>query len=309
MSNVSKQLRSSLAAEWSIDWPQVHSVHTSRDGTVKFLLRLTDDCLIESVLIPDRDKLTQCLSSQVGCPMGCTFCSTGKMGFVRNMLAGEIAGQILVAREYTEKHLPHFKLNNFVFMGMGDPLLNWEEVHKSLQIMHNTNGLNISKRRITVSTVGLPGGITRLGESELALLAVSLHAPTQSLRRELMPRAAQFELPELIRELKDFPLRPRERITIEYLLIRGINDSEEHARELVRLLSPLKCKVNLIGYNPAGEEDVYRAPEEERILTFEKILWSKGLTAILRKSKGQDINAACGQLKTKTTYTGERIEA
>jgi 23S rRNA (adenine2503-C2)-methyltransferase len=223
------------------------------------------------------------------------------MGFVRNMRAGEISGQILTAREYLKKHLPEKRLTNFVFMGMGDPLLNWKEMEKALKILHHPDGLAISKRRITVSSVGFPGMIARLGGNDLALLAVSLHAPTQGLRKELMPRAANFELGDLLTELKDFPLRPRERITIEYLLIKDKNDSPHMARQLAKLLSGLKCKVNLIAYNPAGDKDIYRRPEEEQVLTFEKILWSKGLTATLRKSKGLDINAACGQLKVETT--------
>jgi len=301
MTNVSKSLRGKLAENWLIRPPQIHTVKTSRDGTIKFLLRLEDDCLIESVLIPEQEKMTQCLSSQVGCPMACTFCSTGRMGFVRNMRAGEIAGQILTAREYLKKHLPEKRLTNFVFMGMGDPLLNWEEMEKALNILHHPDGLAVSKRRITVSSVGFPDVISRLGESDLALLAVSLHASNQELRKELMPRAANFELGDLLAELKNFPLRPRERITIEYLLMRDKNDSPHLARQLVKLLSGLKCKVNLIAYNPAGEEDSYLRPEEERVLTFEKILWSKGVTATLRKSKGLDINAACGQLKAETT--------
>lgn len=300
MTNVSKGLRRRLEESWTIRPPRIHTAKTSRDGTVKFLLRLEDDSLIESVLIPEKEKMTQCLSSQVGCPMGCTFCSTGKMGFVRNMRAGEIAGQVLAARNYMQKHLPEKRLTNFVFMGMGDPLLNWEEMKKALTIFHHPLGLDISRRRITVSTVGFPGLISGLGKSDSALLAVSLHAPTQELRRELMPRAAGFELRDLLQELKRFPLRPRERVTIEYLLIQDKNDSPEHARLLAKILDGLKCKVNLIAYNPAGDSDHFQRPNKDRVLTFEKILWSKGLTATLRKSKGLDINAACGQLKAET---------
>lgn len=305
MTNVSKDLRRTMAEHWSMDIPEIHTVQVSRDGTVKFLLLLKDGCLVETVLIPDQDKLTQCLSSQVGCRMGCTFCSTGRMGYIRDMRAGEIAGQILAARDYIKNNLPRSRLTNFVFMGMGDPLLNWGEMRRGLEIMHNPRGLNISKRRITVSSVGFQGMLLRLGQSGLAMPAVSLHAPTQELRKSLMPRAARFELPELIKELRQYPLQPRERITIEYLLIDGLNDSLRQARQLVRLLNGLKCKINLIAYNPAGAEDIYRAPTSERILTFEKELWSKGLTATLRKSKGADINAACGQLKTKMD-TGEK---
>lgn len=302
MTNVSKATRSRLAECATINWPTVETVQTSEDGTIKFLLRLVDGALVETVLIPSssregRQRMTQCLSCQVGCAMGCTFCSTGSMGFERNMNMGEILAQVLVAREYLGDTRPeHPIIRNLVFMGMGEPLLNFNEVMRSLQSLNDANGLAFSPRRITVSTCGIEKGLRELGECGLAYLAVSLHAPTQELRKRLMPKAAHWPVEELIAALETYPLKTRERVTFEYLLLGGVNDGIEEARELVRLVSRTKGKLNLIVYNPA-EGSPYEAPTPERVLAFEKHLWSKNITAIIRKSRGQDIKAACGQLK------------
>lgn len=302
MTNVSKELRAQLAGCAFIGWPEIVTVAKSQDGTVKFLLALDDGAQVETVLIPSTqreggERMTQCLSCQVGCAMGCTFCSTGSMGFERNMTAGEIVSQVLVAREYLGDARPeHPIIRNLVFMGMGEPLLNLVQMRRSLDMLHDKNGLSFSPRRITVSTCGIEKGLRELGESGQAFLAVSLHAPTQELRAQIMPKAAHWHLDDLISALESYPLKTRERITFEYLLLGGVNDSLVHARDLVRLVSRVKGKLNLIVYNPA-EGAPYAAPLEADILAFEKYLWSKGITAILRKSKGQDIQAACGQLK------------
>lgn len=302
MSNVSKVCRARLAECARIDWPEVSRVQESRDGTTKFLLRLEDGAEVETVLIPSESRdgnrrWTQCLSSQVGCAMGCTFCSTGGMGFERNMSMGEILGQILVARTHLGDNRPDWPiLRNLVFMGMGEPLLNLREVMRALQSLNDDRGLNFSPRRITVSTCGIEKGLRELGESGLAFLAVSLHAPNQALRERIMPKAARWPLNELLAALKSYPLKTRERITFEYLLLGGVNDGPEHARELARVVSEIKGKLNLIVYNPA-ENAPYEAPSPERVLAFEKMLWDRNITAIVRKSKGQDIKAACGQLK------------
>lgn len=304
MTNVSKACRARLAACATIGWPEVSRVQESRDGTTKFLLRLADGAEVETVLIPSESRdgsrrWTQCLSSQVGCAMGCTFCSTGGMGFERNMTMGEILGQILVARAHLGDNRPDWPiLRNLVFMGMGEPLLNLREVMRALQSLNDDCGLNFSPRRITVSTCGIEKGLRELGESGLAFLAVSLHAPNQALRERIMPKAARWPLPDLLAALKSYPLKTRERITFEYLLLGGVNDGPEHARELARLVSDIKGKLNLIVYNPA-ENAPYEAPSPERVLAFEKMLWDRHITAIVRKSKGQDIKAACGQLKAE----------
>ncbi|MDO5483994.1 MAG: 23S rRNA (adenine(2503)-C(2))-methyltransferase RlmN [Desulfovibrionaceae bacterium] len=302
MSNVSKSCRALLAERARIVWPEVARVQESADGTTKFLLRLEDGAQVETVLIPSDSRegvrrWTQCLSSQVGCAMGCTFCATGSMGFERNMRMGEILGQILVGREYLNDVRPDWPvLRNLVFMGMGEPLLNLQEVMRALQSLNDDRGLNFSPRRITVSTCGIEKGLKELGESGLAYLAVSLHAPSQDVRARIMPRAARWPLPDLLAALKSYPLKTRERITFEYLLLGGVNDRPEHAEALARLVGAVRGKLNLIVYN-ATPGAPYTAPSEEDVLAFEQILWRRHITAIVRKSKGSDINAACGQLK------------
>ncbi len=306
MTNLAREFREDLAQEWAIAWPEVTEVRTSSDGTIKFLLRMVDGATVETVLIPDKSRYTQCLSCQVGCPMGCSFCSTGQMGYVRNMTGGEIAAQVLVAREHLRGHGLAVEVKNLVYMGMGEPLLNWDEVRKSLHILSHPEGLEFSRRRITLSTCAIKGKLDVFGREGLALPAISLHAPTQDIRKRLMPGAAKWPIEELIKALQEFELRPRERVTIEYILIRGVNDGIEHARQLVRLLSHLKCKINLIAYN-AGPGIAYEAPDPAAVMAFEEFLRKKGFTVTLRKSKGQDIAAACGQLKTEVERTqGER---
>jgi len=275
--------------------PQVHEVQTSSDGTVKFLLALEDNQRIESVLIPEKDHVTLCLSSQAGCSLECTFCATGRMGLARNLNLAEILGQILVARDHLQDAGADLPLRNLVFMGMGEPLLNWTNVRRALESLHLPQGLDFSKRRITVSTVGLPRVLAELGACGLASLAVSLHAPTQELRARIMPKAARFPLDALLRDLENYPLQPTQKITIEYVLLGGINDGPEQARELVRVLNKVKAKVNLIPFHPSPGLP-YEAPDMGRVLAFEALLKAKGLPATLRKSKGQDIVAACGQL-------------
>lgn len=301
MSDISRAARARLAERARIHWPEVARMQASRDGTVKFLLRMEDGALVESVLIPSeaRDgsrRWSQCLSSQVGCAMGCTFCATGTMGFSRNLSMGEILGQVLVARAHLGDTRPDWPvLRNLVFMGMGEPLLNWRAVRDALESLNDDRGLNFSPRRITVSTCGIRDGLRELGESGLAYLAVSLHAPNQGLRERIMPRAARWPLDELLAALAAYPLKTRERITFEYLLLHGVNDGPEHAAELARVVSRVRGKLNLILFNP-WEGSPWQAPTEERVLAFERCLWERNITAIVRKSKGQDIAAACGQL-------------
>lgn len=302
MSNVSKSCRALLAEQARIIWPEVVRVQESADGTTKFLLRLEDGALVETVLIPSESRegvrrWTQCLSSQVGCAMACTFCATGSMGFERNMSMGEILGQVLVGRAHLGDVRPDWPiLRNLVFMGMGEPLLNMRELMRALQSLNHDKGLNFSPRRITVSTCGIEKGLRELGESGLAFLAISLHAPDQDIRARIMPRAARWPLPDLLRALQSYPLKTRERITFEYLLLGGINDRPEHAEALARLVSEVKGKLNLIVYNKTPGAP-YEAPDEGAVLAFEQILWKRHITAIVRKSKGSDIDAACGQLK------------
>ncbi len=298
MTELKKSLRTYLSHNFYLSRPQIQSCLESTDGTVKFLLKLKEGLLIEAVLIPEDNYYTLCLSSQVGCPLACTFCSTGQMGFQRNLTSGEILSQILISQEFLQKRQDHFSLRNLVFMGMGEPLLNWPEVKKSLEIIRDPTGLNFSHRRVTLSTVGLPGKLEDFASTKIASLAVSLHAPDQDLRLRIMPRAAKmFPLGKLLETLRCIPLKNRQRIVIEYVLLKDINDHLKQAKDLNRILSRIPCKINLIAYNP-GQDMPYSKPEQARILRFQNYLWEKGRTVTLRKSKGEDIQAACGQLKS-----------
>ncbi len=306
MTDLSQADRAKLEEKAVIRWPSIADVRVSSDGTTKFLLELFDGELIETVLIPSEApkrpndlsvRMTQCVSTQVGCAMACSFCSTGKLGFKRNMTMGEILGQVQVARRYVNDTRPeHPIIRNLVYMGMGEPLLNFGSVMDSLRTLQHPKGLAFSPRRITVSTCGIEKGMREFGDSGLAFLAVSLHAPNQALREQLMPRAAHWHLDDLISALESYPLKTRERITLEYLVIAGLNDQPEHVKQLARICSRLKAKLNLIPYNPTPGTP-YQAPTPEELLRFEKALWAKDITAIVRKSKGQDIEAACGQLR------------
>ena len=304
MTDVSKALRARLVEVAEIRWPAVEMVRESRDGTVKFLLALGDGERVECVLIPERDHYTACLSTQVGCAMGCGFCATGMLGFRRNMTPGEMLGQVLVARQYLADKGVELGLRNLVFMGMGEPLLNYENLLKTLEALHHPQGLDFSGRRITVSTAGVARHLLDLGRTGLCSLAISLHAPTQAQRERIMPGAAKLELDKLMDVLAQYPLKSRERLTFEYLLLAGVNDADADARELVRLLSRVKAKVNLIVFN-ATPGLPYAPPDEARVLAFQEILKGKGLTATLRKSKGADIAAACGQLRAECDGEGE----
>ncbi len=279
-------------AEYEACSLQVAEVQKSVDGTVKLGLSTTDGHLIETVLIPmDTGKFTQCISSQIGCALGCAVCMTGTLGLHRNLTAAEIVDQIRVAR----RDFAECEVRNIVFMGMGEPLHNVDEVVAAVRILQSDRGLKVSKRRITVSTAGVIPGIQRLREAAEVQLAVSLNAPNQAIREELMPIARKYPLSDLIAALKAWPLPPRRRLTLEYVLVAGINDQPEHARELVRLISNLRSKVNLIPFNPYPGTKL-RSPSEKVVEGFFGILSRKDVRVTVRKGRGQDIQAACGQL-------------
>lgn len=299
MTNLSKTLREELSQAARIRLPEIVGVSTSRDGTTKFLLRLEDDRKIETVLIPGEDHDTLCISSQVGCAMGCGLCRTGGMGFERNLSAGEIATQLLAVR----KSAPRSRITNIVFMGMGEPLANLTETVRAVRILNHPNGPGISWRRTTVSTCGLVPGIRELGRAVRVKLAVSLNAVTDEQRSRIMPINRKYPIAELMRALQEYPLPRRDRITIEYVLIGGFNDSDADARQLVRLLNPIRAKVNLIPYNQCADSEL-QSPSPERVLRFQEILMSRSLMAIVRKSRGTDILAACGQLAAQHTEMG-----
>lgn len=302
MTNVSRVLRGKLKEQAIIPWPEVDSIRKSADGTTKFLLRFGDGALAETVLIPSENRAgevrwAQCLSTQIGCPMRCAFCATGAMGFTRNMGMGEILGQVLIGRDYLDdRRLDWPVLRNLVFMGMGEPLLNLDSLIPALETLGHEKGMNFSPRRMTVSTCGIEKGLEILGKSGLAFLAVSLHAPTQDLRRRIMPGAASWPLAEMMAALKKYPLKTRERITFEYLLLGGVNDSVAHARDLATLVAGARGKINLIIYNPVPGLPFIQ-PADEAVEAFQKYLFDHNIMSIVRKSKGPDIEAACGQLR------------
>jgi len=293
MTDLSKDLRARLGGDFEIATPAVASDLRSIDGTRKFLLELADRRRIEAVFIPDTPAMTFCISTQVGCAMGCGFCLTGKMGLVRNLTAGEIAGQVRVLAAATGMLDHPF---NIVLMGMGEPLHNYDNTMKALRMLHNENGLAVSPRRVTLSTVGIVPGLQRLAHEPLMpKLAISLHATTDAQRSELVPPNRKYPLAEILETCRRFPLKKQNRITFEYVLLDGVNDTPEDARRLARLLSGIKAKVNLIPLNPAPGIP-YERPSDARVDRFAQILADRHLTVSVRKSRGQDIRAACGQL-------------
>jgi 23S rRNA (adenine2503-C2)-methyltransferase len=293
MTDLSRALRAQLDAGFRVSTPRVVSDERSVDGTRKCVLELADQRRIESVFIPDTPSMTFCISTQVGCAMSCGFCLTGKMGLVRNLTAGEIAGQVRVLAGATGLlDLPF----NIVLMGMGEPLHNYDATMKALRMLHSEHGLAVSPRRVTLSTVGIVPGLERLAQEPLMPnLAISLHATTEEQRTALVPPNRKYPLEAILDTCRRFPLKKRSRITFEYVMLAGVNDTAEDARRLVKLLTGIKAKVNLIPLNPAPGIP-YERPSDERVNRFAQILADRFITVSVRKSRGRDIRAACGQL-------------
>ncbi|MGC8965789.1 MAG: 23S rRNA (adenine(2503)-C(2))-methyltransferase RlmN [Caldimicrobium sp.] len=298
MSNLPKILREKLDKTFSLSLPELVELQRDEEGTTKFALKLEDGEIIESVLIPERDHFTLCVSTQVGCALGCTFCLTAKSGFKRNLKVYEIISQVVLAKRYLKNKGEELPLRNIVFMGMGEPLANYKNLVKALKILEDKRGFNFSRKRLTVSTAGLVEKMYELAKDFPTALALSLHAPNDELRKKLMPIAKKYPLKVLIKALKDFPRVKNGRHTIEYILIKNINDSLIHAKELANLFKKMPVKINLIPFNPHPELP-YERPEEERILAFQKYLLSQGILTTIRKSKGLKISAACGQLRRR----------
>jgi 23S rRNA (adenine2503-C2)-methyltransferase len=293
MTNLSQALRAQLAERFTISTPQLVHEARSTDGTRKFLFQLADGKRIESVYIPDTPKQTFCISSQVGCAMDCDFCLTGKMGFVRNLTPAEITGQVRVLAEKTDLRDKPF---NIVLMGMGEPLHNYDAVMQSMRILADEQGLAVSPRRVTLSTVGIVPAMERLAaEPVMPNLAISLHATTNATRDRIAPVNRKYPLEQLLEACRQFPLKRRNRITFEYVLLEGVNDTPEDAHRLARLLGDIKAKVNLLPLN-AAPGIPYERPSDERVNTFAQILADHHITVSVRKSRGRDIRAACGQL-------------
>lgn len=298
MTNLGKALRERLAERMKFTLPEVVAEQVSHDGTRKWLLRVDGGQAIETVFIPEVDRGTLCVSSQVGCPLACSFCATGAQGFSRNLATAEIVGQLWIAA----RALGQFPRNerrpitNVVFMGMGEPLLNFDNVLAAIDLMLDDNGYGLSRRRVTVSTAGVVPAMDALKQNSPVSLAVSLHAPNDELRNELVPLNRTYPLAELLAACKRFAQNyTHEQITFEYTMLDGVNDTPRHARELIRVLNGIPAKVNLIPWNPfpGGR---YRRSGSEAVDRFRAILQSAGLIAITRKTRGDDIDAACGQL-------------
>jgi 23S rRNA (adenine2503-C2)-methyltransferase len=293
MTDLPQPLREQLTADFVVGTPSIAERERSIDGTEKFRLALGDRREIEAVFIPDTPAMTFCISTQVGCAMACGFCLTGKMGLTRHLRAGEVAGQVRVLAEALALRGTPF---NIVFMGMGEPLHNYDETMRAIRILTDEQGLAVPPRRITVSTVGLLPALDRLAhEAVMPNLAISLHAPTDALRSQLVPLNAKYGVADIIAACRRFPLKRRSRITFEYVLMAGVNDSPSDARALARLVAPVKSKVNLIPLNAAAGIPFER-PSDSAIDTFARTLSERGVIVSVRKSRGRDIRAACGQL-------------
>jgi len=293
MRNVPEAVRAALLEDFDCSNPHIVKESRSVDGTVKLLIGLADDKMVESVLIPRDERITVCISSQVGCALDCAFCATATLGLLRNLDASEIVAQVLYARAVAAPE----PLTNFVFMGMGEPLANYERLVRAIEIMTARWGLGISPRRITVSTVGLVPQLERLVRETSVHVAVSLNAARDELRDRLMPVNRRWPLAELIGACKRLDLPRRKRVTFEYVLLDGVNDTMRDADDLIRLCRGIPVKINLIPFNPYSGA-AFRRPSDERVQAFQERLLGASVHATVRKSRGRDIEAACGQLAT-----------
>jgi 23S rRNA (adenine2503-C2)-methyltransferase len=299
MTDLPKDFRARLAETHEIALPELERVTPSQDGSRKLVFRLSDGGRVSAVLMPDDGRITLCLSTQVGCGFACAFCLTGTMGLERNLTAAEIVGQLVAANALLEGDE---RVTHIVFMGMGEPLANYANLVATLRILTDARlGIGYSPRRITVSTVGLVAGIDRLGAEDLKVnLAISLHAASDEVRGRLMPVNRSWNLEALMAAVRRYPLAARQRVFFEYVMLEGVNDTAEEAHRLARLLRGVRAKVNLIPFND-WEGSGFRRPPLARILAFQAILLAAGITTTVRWSKGEDIGAACGQLKEAAT--------
>jgi len=311
MTNVSKDMRTQLEARFTVDRPEVVAEQVSNDGTRKWLLRLPGDAAgraheVECVYIPETDRGTLCVSSQVGCTLNCSFCHTGTQRLVRNLTAGEIVGQVMVARDrlndWVDRETPNGNrlVTNVVLMGMGEPLYNFDAVRDALNIVMDNEGIALSRRRITLSTSGVVPNIGRMGDETGVMLAISLHAVRDDLRNELVPLNKKYPLAELLDACRNYPgASNSRRITFEYVMLKGVNDSLDDAKLLVKLLKGIPAKINLIPFNPwPGSK--YECSDWEQIEKFSEYVFNAGYSSPVRTPRGRDILAACGQLKSET---------
>jgi 23S rRNA (adenine2503-C2)-methyltransferase len=303
MTDIAKKFREILKEKARISNFTEPILERSQDGCIKFGFRLENDHIVESVLIPEEDRNTLCLSSQVGCAMGCSFCLTGTMGFIRNLTPAEMVNQVCATRDFllaepARNLIGPREVTNLVFMGMGEPLNNLDNLLIALSILTEPKGLDFTGRKVTVSTCGIAPKLKKLGENSTVNLAVSLHAVDDTIRDLLMPVNKRYPLKMLLEACRNFPMPKRRRIMFEYILLKDINDSDEQAYELAKRLNKIPCKINLLPYNESPVLP-YRSPAPERVLAFQKILLDKHFSVFIRNSRGSDISAACGQLAGK----------
>ncbi len=308
MTNLSKMLRQKLTEKAEIRALSVEVDQLSSDGTRKWLLGLDDGNRIETVFIPEDDRGTLCISSQVGCALDCSFCSTARQGFSRNLTVAEIISQVWLASNLLqEEKKPGRKITNIVLMGMGEPLLNFDNVMKAIDIMMDDFAYGISKRRVTVSTAGVVPAIERMADRHDVQLAISLHATRDEIRNELVPINKKYNLEQLLEACRVFMSKrsPRSRLTIEYVMLAGVNDSLEEAEELIRILDGISVLVNLIPFNPFPDSG-YSTSSNNAVRRFQDVLMKAGVTTVIRKTRGDDIDAACGQLVGKVEDKSRR---
>lgn len=298
MTDLAKDFRALLEQRARISTFSDAIIEQSNDGSVKFGFKLEDDNYIESVLIPEGERNTLCLSSQVGCAMGCLFCQTGGMGFKRNLKPSEMVNQVCTVRNWLKKE-GRKRVNNLVFMGMGEPLANLDNLLVALSILTEQKGLDFASRRITISTSGMVPQMIEFGKKSDANLAVSLHAVDDKTRSMLMPINKKYPIKELLQACREYNMKKRQRIMFEYIMLDGINDSDETAEKLAAMLRGIPCKINLLGMNEGEEICEYRSSSRDRIIRFQDILRKHGYTVFVRQSRGADISAACGQLVGK----------
>jgi 23S rRNA (adenine2503-C2)-methyltransferase len=298
MSDLPNELRARLAREFWVGRSEVAESQAARDGTVKMLLELADERRIETVLLPYGDRTSVCISSQVGCPVGCVFCATATMGFARNLSAGEMVDQVLTAGERARRECTVPRITHVVVMGMGEPLLNVPHLIRAIHILHHEVGL--SMRHITVSTAGFVPGMRQLADAGLPVtLALSLHAADDAVREKLIPMSRRYPLDEVLAAASYYSERTGRRVTLEYLLLSGVNDSDADARELARRVQGRLTHVNLIPWNPADSYSRFAPPRPARIRSFRAALERRGLTVTQRMERGGEIDAACGQLSVR----------
>lgn len=313
MSNISKDMRAKLKQHFDVGRPEIIEALISKDGTRKWLMKFPDGQEVETVFIPEEDRGTLCVSSQVGCTLTCTFCHTGTQRLVRNLTATEIVMQLLVARDYLNEWPSPSEgrlVSTIVLMGMGEPLYNFENVKKAMHIVMDDNGINLSRRRITLSTSGVVPEIYRCGEEMGVNLAISLHAVNDETRTKIMPINNKYPIDELMTACKNYAgIKNSRKITFEYILLKDVNDSDEDALNLVKLIKEYKipAKVNLIPFNPWPGSN-YERPSNSRVAKFSDLIFSRGISAPVRTTRGEDILAACGQLKSESEKARKKIK-